>query len=175
MPRAALRQIRWTYCYFTAGRTDLGRSVSGRMMEPELGLGFFQSRTPDSVTHHFIRLPLGFHLNGKCLASLSDRRHSEGSETGLREEGPRFFLGIGEIRVQGVRLRKQKHLRKNLRLQFHVLLISSLTGMPGGERARHCRRLGGAPWGECPVYPVLTRCPGLRAPDGTRQTRSLVS
>lgn len=109
------------------------------------------------------------------LASLSDRRHSEGSETGLREEGPRFFLGIGEIRVQGVRLRKQKHLRKNPRLQFHVLLISSLTGMPGGERARHCRRLGGAPWGECPVYPVLTRCPGLRAPDGTRQTTSLVS
>lgn len=87
------------------------------------------------------------------------------------------FLLVLEIWVHGVRLRKQKHLRKDLEPVFHVSFISSLIGMPGREWARgrnfYCRQPRWVTLGRVPgvfIHGVLTVCQALVACDRTRQT-----
>lgn len=85
------------------------------------------------------------------------------------------FSLVLELRVQGVRLRKQKHLRKDLEPLFHVSFTTSLTGM--GQRQAlplqatlrvtllllHHWRVPGVF-----IHQVLTMCQAQGAHDRTR-------
>lgn len=71
------------------------------MMEPELGLGFFQSRTPDSVTHHFIRLPLGFRLNGECWPASVTADTRKGVRQACVKKDLAFSLVLEKFECRG--------------------------------------------------------------------------